>query len=441
MGFLALGVATVVMLATFLLGMHVASSLGLLGLSLLSIFGDRPLWDLAGLVAWNTNTSFVLVAIPLFLLMGELLLRSGESERMYRVLAHWLSPIPGGLLHSNIAACAVFSAVSGSSVATAATIGSVALPSFRTRGYDERLVLGSLASGGALGNLIPPGIAFIVYGVLMEVSIGQLYIAGIVPGLLMTILFMSVILAFALARPQMAPREPAVAWPVMLWGLVQMLPTVVLIFLVLGTLYLGVATPTESAAFGVSGAFVLALIARKVNSTMLKAAFLSSARSTAVVLLIVTAAFLLNSTFAILGIPYAVAKAITAMQLTPAVTMVAIVALYLVLGTFMDGFSMMVTTIPVILPILKAQNFDLIWFGVLAVMLTEAALISPPEGLNLYVIQAFRTKGPQGQAAGTIMDVYIGVLPFFAAYVLGIAMVIWWPQLATWLPATMRWRP
>jgi C4-dicarboxylate transporter, DctM subunit len=441
MAFLVLGVATVVMLAAFLLGMHVASSLGLLGLSLLSIFGDRPLWDLAGLVAWNTNTSFVLVAIPLFLLMGELLLRSGESDRMYRVLAHWLSPIPGGLLHSNIAACAVFSAVSGSSVATAATIGSVALPSFRARGYDERLVLGSLASGGALGNLIPPGIAFIVYGVLMEVSIGQLYIAGIIPGLLMTILFMGVILAFALARPGMAPREPAVAWPVMLWGLAQMLPTVVLIFLVLGTLYLGVATPTESAAFGVSGAFLLALIARKVNPKMLKAAFLSSARSTAVVLLIVTAAFLLNSTFAILGIPHAVAKAITAMQLTPAVTMVAIVILYLVLGTFMDGFSMMVTTIPVILPILKAQNFDLIWFGVLAVMLTEAALISPPEGLNLYVIQAFRTKGPEGQATGTIMDVYIGVLPFFAVYVLGIAMVIWWPQLATWLPATMRWRP
>ncbi|HEY7649581.1 MAG TPA: TRAP transporter large permease subunit, partial [Methylomirabilota bacterium] len=247
MGFFALGVAAVVMLATFLLGLHVASSLGLLGLSLLSIFGDRPLWDLAGLVAWNTNTSFVLVAIPLFLLMGELLLRSGESDRMYRVLAHWLSPIPGGLLHSNIAACAVFSAVSGSSVATAATIGSVALPSFRARGYDERLVLGSLASGGALGNLIPPGIAFIVYGVLMEVSIGQLYIAGIVPGILMTVLFMGVILTFALARPQMAPREAAVPWPVMLWGLVQMLPTVVLIFLVLGTLYLGVATPTESA--------------------------------------------------------------------------------------------------------------------------------------------------------------------------------------------------
>ena len=437
MGFVALGVATVVMLAAFLAGLHVASSLGLLGLSLLSTFGDRPLWDLIGLIAWNTNTSFVLVAIPLFLLMGELLLRSGESDRMYRVLAHWLSPIPGGLLHSNIAACATFSAVSGSSVATAATIGSVALPAFRTRGYNERLVLGSLAGGGALGNLIPPGIAFIVYGVLMEVSIGRLYIAGIVPGILVSLLFMLFIFVVALVRPHWAPREPAVGWPVMLRGLLDLLPTVVLIFLVLGTIYLGVATPTESAAFGVSGAFVLALLARRVNARMLRGVFLSTARSTAVVMLILTGAFVLNSTFALLGIPYAISQAVTALQLTPLGTIAMLVVLYLVLGTFMDGFAMMVTTIPVILPMLKAQNIDLVWFGVIAVMLTEAALISPPEGLNLYVIQAFRKPG-EGGAKGTIMDVYLGVTPFFLIMMLGIALVIAFPALAVWLPNTMR---
>jgi tripartite ATP-independent transporter DctM subunit len=436
--FVALGVATVVMLTAFLLGLHVASSLGLLGLSLLSVFGDRPLWDLVGLVAWNTNTSFVLVAIPLFLLMGELLLRSGESDRLYRVLAHWLSPIPGGLLHSNIAACATFSAVSGSSVATAATIGSVALPAFRTRGYDERLVLGSLAAGGALGNLIPPGIAFIVYGVLMEVSIGRLYIAGIVPGVLVSLLFMALIFTCARIWPEKAPREPAVSWAVMLRGVVDLLPTAILIFLVLGTLYLGVATPTESAAFGVSGAFVLALLARRVTPAMLKGAFLSSARSTAVVMLILTGAFILNSTFGLLGIPFAVSKAVAAMQLTPLMTIVALVVLYLVLGTFMDGFAMLVTTIPVILPVLKAQNIDLIWFGVIAVMLTEAALISPPEGLNLYVIQAFRKQAPDGTPPGTIMDVYVGVLPFFVVMMFGIALVVMFPELAVWLPNTMR---
>jgi C4-dicarboxylate transporter DctM subunit len=437
-GFLALGVATVVMIAAFMIGLHVASSLGLLGISMMAVFADRPLYDMLGLVAWNTNTSFVLVAIPLFLLMGELLLRSGESDRMYRVLAHWLARIPGGLLHSNIAACAVFSAVSGSSVATAATIGSVALPAFRRRGYDERLVLGTLASGGALGNLIPPGIAFIVYGVMMEVSIGRLYIAGIVPGLLITALFMAVIFAFAIARPSMAPREPAVSWGVLLRGILDLIPTAILIFLVLGTLYLGVATPTESAAFGVVGALVLAGLARKVDGPMLRATFLSTARSTAIVMLILTGAFILNTTFALLGVPYAVSKAVAAMQLTPLMTILALVALYLVLGTFMDGFSMMVTTIPVILPILKAQNFDLVWFGVLAVMLTEAALISPPEGLNLYVIQAFRQQNPHLAAQGTIMDVYVGVIPFFAVYIVGILLVMIFPQLAVWLPNTMK---
>src|SRR5262245_48958221 len=437
MGFVALGVASVVMLAAFMIGLHVSSTLGLLGLSLLSIFGDRPLWDLTGLIAWNTNTSFVLVAIPLFLLMGELLLRSGESNRLYRVLAHWLSPIPGGLLHSNIAACATFSAISGSSVATAATIGSVALPAFRERGYNERLVLGSLAGGGALGNLIPPGIAFIVYGVLMEVSIGRLYIAGIVPGLLVSLLFMAFIFVVALARPDWAPREPAVPFRTMVRDLADMLPTLALIFLCLGTIYLGVATPTEAAAFGVSGAFVLAVLARKVDRAMLRAVFLSSARSTAMVMLILTAAFLLNSAFAILGIPYAISKVVVAMQLTPATTVFWLVVLYLVLGTFMDGFSMLVTTIPVVLPLLKAQNIDLVWFGVIAVMLTEAALISPPEGLNLYVIQGFRTSSAAGPR-GTIMDVYLGVTPFFLIMVLGILLVILSPQIAVWLPNTMR---
>jgi tripartite ATP-independent transporter DctM subunit len=436
-GFVALGVASVVMLAAFMIGLHVASTLGLLGLSLLSFFGDRPLWDLTGLVAWNTNTSFVLVAIPLFLLMGELLLRSGESDRLYRVLAHWLSPIPGGLLHSNIAACATFSAISGSSVATAATIGSVALPAFRNRGYNERLVLGSLAGGGALGNLIPPGIAFIVYGVLMEVSIGRLYIAGIVPGIIVSLLFMIYIFLVAVIRPDWAPREPTVPFRTMLSDLLDLLPTLLLIFLCLGTIYLGVATPTEAAAFGVSGAFVLAVMARKVDRGMLRSVFLSSARSTAMVMLILTAAFLLNSAFAILGIPYAVSKAVVAMQLTPATTVFWLVVLYLVLGTFMDGFSMLVTTIPVVLPLLKAQNIDLVWFGVIAVMLTEAALISPPEGLNLYVIQGFRQPAA-GERQKTIWDVYVGVTPFFLVMCLGIALVMLFPALAVWLPNTMR---
>jgi tripartite ATP-independent transporter DctM subunit len=223
----------------------------------------------------------------------------------------------------------------------------------------------------------------------------------------------------------------------MLRDLLDILPTFALIFLCLGTIYLGVATPTEAAAFGVSGAFVLALWARKVNRQMLRSVFLSSARSTAMVMLILTAAFVLNSTFAILDIPVAISQWVTAMKLTAATTIAMLVVLYLILGTFMDGFSMMVTTIPVILPLLKAQNIDLVWFGVIAVMLTEAALISPPEGLNLYVIQGFRKSGEEG-TKGTILDVYLGVTPFFLIMALGILLVILYPPLAVWLPTTMK---
>jgi tripartite ATP-independent transporter DctM subunit len=436
MGFVALGVASVLMLAAFLLGLHVAATLGLLSVSLMHVFSDRPLWELLGLIAWNANTSFVLVAVPLFVLMGEILLRSGLSERLYRVLSIWLRHIPGGLMHSNIAACATFAAVSGSSVATAATIGSVALPAFRARGYDERLVLGSLAAGGTLGILIPPSINFIIYGVLMEVSIGRLYMAGLIPGVLLSLLFMAIIFVAAVLWPQLAPREPGASWGERLRSLADMLPTLVLIFLVLGTIYLGVATPTEAAAFGVVGSVLLAALARRLSLPMLGAVCLSGARTTAMIMLILTGAFILNSVLAILGVPYAISKAVAASGLSSTATMILIVVFYLVLGTFMDGFAMMVTTIPVILPILKTMDIDLVWFGVIAVLLTEAALISPPEGLNLYVIHGLRDRDGPARPQ-TIMDVYLGVLPFFLMMIAAIVLIMLFPRIALWLPTTM----
>lgn len=438
MGFVALGVASVLMLGAFLIGLHVASTLGILSMSLMYFFSDRPLWEMLGLISWNANTSFVVVAVPLFIIMGEILLRSGLSERLYYVLSLWLRHIPGGLMHSNIAACATFAAVSGSSVATAATIGSVALPSFRARGYDERLVLGSLAAGGTLGILVPPSINFIIYGVLMEVSIGRLYMAGVIPGVLLSLSFMAIIFAAAVIWPGIAPREPGAPWAARLRALVDMLPTFVLIFLVLGTIYLGVATPTEAAAFGVVGAMLLAGITRRLSLRMLKAVCLSGARTTSMVMLILTGAFILNSVLAILGVPYAISQAVAGSGLSPTATMVLIVVFYLVLGTFMDGFAMMVTTIPVILPILKTMNIDLIWFGVIAVILTEAALISPPEGLNLYVIHGLRGRATVEERRHTIMDVYIGVMPFFLAMIGAIVLLMFFPQLALWLPTTMR---
>jgi tripartite ATP-independent transporter DctM subunit len=436
LGFPALAIAALLMLAAFLLGLHVASTLGLLSVTLFAWFSDRPILDLLGLIAWNANTSFVLVAIPLFILMGEILLRAGLSERLYRSLSAWLNALPGGLLHTNIAACATFAAVSGSSVATAATIGSIALPAFRARGYDERIVVGSLAAGGTLGILIPPSINFIVYGVLMEVSIGRLYMAGVVPGLLLSLLFMAWILVVGVARPSIAPREPAVAWQQRLIALLDMIPTAFLIFLVLGTIYLGVATPTEAAAFGVLGALALALWSGGLTRAMLKEVFRATARTTAMVMLILTGAFILNSTLAFLGVPQALTQAVAAWDLTPTEMVLILVGFYLVLGTFMDGFAMMVTTIPVVLPLLKAMNIDLVWFGVIAVILTEAALISPPEGLNLYVIQGLRKGG--GGRSGTILDVWIGVLPFLVIMLFAIWLIIVFPGIATWLPTTMR---
>jgi C4-dicarboxylate transporter, DctM subunit len=433
MGFVALGVATVVMLAAFLAGLHVASSLGLLGLSLLSVFGDRPLWDLVGLIAWNTNTSFVLVAIPLFLLMGELLLRSGESERLYRVLAHWLSPIPGGLLHSNIAACATFSAISGSSVATAATIGSVALPAFRTRGYNERLVLGSLAGGGALGNLIPPGITFIIYGLITETSVGALYLAAVGPSILVVALFVLVILWKArTAAPHADPDAPRVPLSVKLRSLVDLAPTATLILIVLGTIYGGLATATESAALGVVGAIVFAAIEGRLSFKMLNASAEATARNTALIGLILFGAYVLNYVFVSLGVPQALAKLVSEMPLPPWAIMLLIIGFYLALGTFMEGFSMVVTTIPVIFPVVVALGYDPIWFGVIVTMLVEIALVSPPDGTVLYVLQGMRRDG------GPITDVFSGVMPFVLVYILAVIILMWFPQLALWLPKVAR---
>jgi tripartite ATP-independent transporter DctM subunit len=432
----ALAIAAILMLAAFLLGLHVASTLGLLSVTLFAWFSDRPILDLLGLIAWNANTSFVLVAIPLFILMGEILLHSGLSERLYRGLSAWLSALPGGLLHTNIAACATFAAVSGSSVATAATIGSIALPALRARGYDDRIVAGSLAAGGTLGILIPPSINFIVYGVLMEVSIGRLYMAGVLPGVMLSLLFMAWIFLVGLVRPNIAPREAAAVWRLRLTALVEMIPIGILVFLVLGTIYLGVATPTEAAAFGVLGALALAFWGGGLSRAMLKRVFRATACTTAMVMLILTGAFILNSTLAFLGVPQALTRTVAAWNLTPVELILILVGFYLVLGTFMDGFAMMVTTIPVVLPLLKAMNIDLVWFGVIAVILTEAALISPPEGLNLYVIHGVRKAG--GGRSGTILDVWIGVLPFFLIMLLAIGLIIAFPEIATWLPTTMR---
>jgi tripartite ATP-independent transporter DctM subunit len=410
-------------------GVYIAAVLGALGVLTAFIFSDRPWWNFLGQTLWGPSSNFVLVAVPLFLLMGEILLRAGLSDRLYKALNVWLNRMPGGLLHTNIASCAVFSAISGSSVATAATMGSVALPYFQDTKYNQRMVLGSLAAGGALGNLIPPGITFIIYGLITETSVGALYIAAIIPALLVTGLFMLVILAHGLRNPMEKPAPLPMAMK--LRALVDLVPTLLLILLVLGSIYGGLATPTEAAALGVVGAAFFAALEGKLSFRMLNASAEATARNTALLGLILFGAYLLNYILTIINVPQALSALIAGLPIPPWAIMLCIIMLYVALGTFMEGFSMIITTVPVVFPIVVALGYDPIWFGVIVTMLVEIAQISPPDGTVMYVLQGMRKR------AGPITDVFIGVMPFLGVYLLAVLLLMVFPGLALWLPSVM----
>jgi len=433
-GIALLGILTVL----FGMGIYVSVAMGLGGLTLVTIFGDRPVWDIFGYVPWNTTTSFTLVALPLFVLMGEVLLRSGVTEGMYSTLSKWLNPLPGGLLHSNIAACAMFACISGSSAATAATIGGVSLPFLKSYGYSDRVAAGSLVAGGTLGILIPPSIVFIIYGVLVEESIGKLYLAGFVPGFMMAFAFMVLIALQAIRKPSTAPKVPPSTWRERLVGLGSLLPILFLMALVLGTIYTGVATATEAAAFGVCGAFLIAIVNRRISATMLRETFLASAGTTAMILFILIGAFVLQFILAFLGLPALISNWVISMQLTQMQVVLMICLLYIVLGTFMEELSMVVTTIPIFLPMLKALGVDLVWFGVIVVMLVQIAIVSPPVGMNLFILHALRRQLAGSGKEPPISDIFIGVMPFFFTMILTLVLVIMFPQIALWLPGSAK---
>ena len=415
---------------------YIGATLATLGLVLGFLFSDRPLYLSLGDLAWAPMTSFVLVAVPLFILMGEILLRSGITDRLYNSLGGWLNFLPGGLMHTNIASCSVFAAVSGSSVATAATIGTVALPAFERAGYNERLVLGSLAAGGTLGILIPPSINMIIYGLLTDTSIGRLFFGGFIPGFMLAGLFMVFIAAAAAINPGVAPKEVIPPWRERILGLANILPMVFLVLLVMGSIYLGWATPTEAAAIGVIGALFLAILFRKISWKMLVESTESTARTGAMVTFIVLGAFIFNFFITSLGLPRAITTAITSLGITPLATLGLIIVFYLVLGMFMETLSIMVTTLPVTFPVIvhlaetnpEIGIFDPVAYGVLFVILIESALITPPVGVNLYVIQGIR------KTVGPMTDVIIGAVPFFICMVIMMGILIAFPDLALWLP-------
>jgi tripartite ATP-independent transporter DctM subunit len=416
------------LIALLFLGLHVAVAMFLTALLGAALYLGPPLIAAFGTQLWGAMEDYVLLSIPLYILLGEILVRSGSTDRLYRSLADWLNFLPGGLLHTNIGASAVFSAVSGSSVATAATISTVALPSFRKRRYDTRLVLGSIAAGASLGNLIPPGIALIVYGAMTNTSVGQLYAAAVVPGIVMTVLFMGTIILIALVKPDLV-RQKEVADPLRerLKRLVDLLPPFVIFGIIMGSIYTGWATVTESAALAVVVALPIAAFYGRLSIRMLHDCFIATGNLTAMSMLILVVAFYLNFVMGLLGVTPALGAFATSIGASPLELIIALTIFYLLLGIFFETLPMLVGTVPIVFPVIVAAGIDPVWFGVFIVLMCEISLISPPVGMTLYVIQAVRREG-------TIAEVFQGTVPFFIAMVVMTALLIAFPEMALWLP-------
>ena len=416
------------LIAFLFLGLHVAVAMFLIALLGAALYLGPPLVAAFGTQLWGAMEDYVLLSIPLYILLGEILVRSGSTDRLYRSLADWLNFLPGGLLHTNIGASAVFSAVSGSSVATAATISTVALPSFRKRRYDTRLVLGSIAAGASLGNLIPPGIALIVYGAMTNTSVGQLYAAAVVPGIVMTVLFMGTIILIALVRPDLV-RQKEMVDPLRerLKRLVDLLPPFVIFGIIMGSIYTGWATVTESAALAVVVALPIAAFYGRLSIRMLHDCFIATANLTAMSMLILAVAFYLNFVMGLLGVTPALGAFATSIGASPLELIIALTIFYLLLGIFFETLPMLVGTVPIVFPVIVAAGIDPVWFGVFIVLMCEISLISPPVGMTLYVIQAVRREG-------TIAEVFQGTVPFFIAMVVMTALLIAFPEMALWLP-------
>ncbi len=423
-----IGFALLMLLVLIALAIPVAAALGTLGLLLDQFYGFLPLSKAAGEVAWSSSNEFLLVSLPLFIMLGEILLRSGLAEKMYAALAKWLSWLPGGLMHSNIAACALFAATSGSSVATAATVGTVALPQARRFGYNERLFLGTLAAGGTLGILIPPSINMIIYAVLTNTSVPKLYLAGIIPGIALTLLFMLIVLTACIARPGWGGARMQSTLAEMLAGLIHLLPPLGIFMVVVGSIYAGIATPTEAASLGVMAGLLLAAWTGRLSWSMIGEVLEGTMRSTAMVMLIIVAAYFLNFVMSAIGLTTRLTDFIEGLGLDKWQMLLAVVLFYLVLGCFMETLSMMITTIPIIAPVMFNLGFDPVWFGIVIIILIEAALITPPLGLNLFVVQNLRLGGPMN-------DVIVGAAPFVVAMLALLLMLALQPGLALWLPA------
>ena len=428
-----LGITFLLIAALFLLlGSGVWIGLTLTGVAWIGmqLFSSRPAGDAMAVTIWGSASSWTLTALPLFVWMGEILFRTKLSESMFRGLAPWVTWLPGRLLHTNVIGCAIFAAVSGSSAATCATIGKMTLPELGKRGYPEDITIGSLAGAGTLGLLIPPSIIMIVYGVAADVSIAKLFIAGVLPGILLAALFSGYLMVWALMNPSKVPRPDRVlSFSEKLHESRHLIPVVLLIAAVLGSIYSGVATATEAAAVGVVGSLLLSLVQGSLSWDTFKTSLLGATRLYCMIALILAGAAFLTLAMGYIGLPRHLAEFIGGLGLSPFMLMVALAVFYVVLGCFLDGISMVVLTMGVILPTVQAAGFDLIWFGIFIVIVVEMAQITPPVGFNLFVLQGMTKKDIAYIARVT--------MPFFLLMCAMVLLLWFFPGIATWMPGHM----
>ena len=426
---LAFGLIVVLLVV---LGSGLWIGLSLLGVALfaMELFTSRPVGDSMVLTIWGSTSSWTLTALPLFLWMGEILFRSKLSSDMFKGLAPWLNQLPGRLLHTNVIGCTIFAAVSGSSAATCATIGKITLPELKKRGYPDDIAIGTLAGAGTLGLLIPPSIIMIVYGVAANVSIAKLFIAGVVPGLMLAALFMGYIIVWALFnKDKVPPSDAQLSFRQKLYESRHLIPVVSLIAVVLGSIYSGIATATEAAAFGVAGSLVLAAVERSLNWRVFREGLVAACRVYCMIGLILAGAAFLTLAMGFMGLPRHLAEFIGGLNLSPFVLILMLTGFFIVLGCFLDGISMVVLTMTVLLPTVQKAGFDLIWFGIFVVLVVEMAQITPPVGFNLFVLQNLTGR--------EITYLARTAMPLFFLMLVAVLATYFVQDIVLWLPGHM----
>ena len=429
------GLLTVIFIVVLILllgfGVRIAFCLGIIGVGGILAFLDPAVLYQVAEVAADTGTNIFLITLPLFILMAEVVSFSGVGDDMYSAAHAWLSWLPGGLAISSIATCTGFAAICGSSPATAASVGLVSVPEMIKRGYDKRLAVGSVSVGGTLGILIPPSITMIIYGLITETSIGKLFIAGVIPGLVISLILCGCIAVYVTLKPEIAPRIQGVNWKSRFSSLKRIWAFVVLVISIMGSIYLGIATPEESAAIGATTAILIALIYRRLSLKGMHGALLRTVSVTAMIMFMVLGGNVFAFTLSTLGIPQYMTNLIVGMDVSPWVVMIVINIVFLILGCLLDPMSIMVICLPILFPIVTKLGFDPVWFGIIITINIEMGMITPPFGLNLFILKATLRDYV------TMDDIVMGSLPFVILLMVGLAIVMVFPILATWLPGRM----